>query len=204
MTIHVTRIPLTIELAAPSFTLGTVNTAGAATTAISSNSTLLTFDTTVPTDVSVLAVSAATGSVALPSRRDHVHGSSAVAFQSAASVAEMEAGSSNTVVVTPGRTQNHPGVAKVFCRIAAAGTLGSDSYNVDAITDTGTGDYLINFVTEFDDDTFSSAGIDANADSNRIVNHSGYATDSLRVTTWDVDGSGLADTPTANVMFGDQ
>lgn len=74
MAIHVTPIPSTIELAAPAFTLGTANTAGAAVTAVSSNSTLLTFDTTNPAAV---ANSPAVGSAVVASRRDHVHGGGA-------------------------------------------------------------------------------------------------------------------------------
>jgi len=70
MAIHVTPIPSTIDLAAPSFTLGTANAAGAATTAVSSNSTLLTFDTSNPAAVSA---SAAVGSATVASRRDHGH-----------------------------------------------------------------------------------------------------------------------------------
>jgi len=70
MAIHVTPIPSTIELAAPAFTLGTANTSGAAATAISSNSTLLTFDGTTPATV---AASAVVGSATVAARRDHVH-----------------------------------------------------------------------------------------------------------------------------------
>jgi len=70
MAIHVTPIPSTIDLAAPSFTLGTTNTAGAATTAVSSNSTLLAFDTSAPATV---AGSAVVGTATVGARRDHVH-----------------------------------------------------------------------------------------------------------------------------------
>lgn len=72
MSIHVTPIPSTIQLAAPAFTLGVANAAGVAATAVSSNSTLLMFDTTVPTSggLSVAAV----GSATIASRGDHLHG----------------------------------------------------------------------------------------------------------------------------------
>ena len=76
MGIHVTPIPSTIELAAPAFTLGTANTAGDAVTAVSSDSTLLTYDATVPVTIAASAT-AATGSAATAARRDHVHGSAA-------------------------------------------------------------------------------------------------------------------------------
>jgi len=70
MTITVTPIPSTIELAAPAFQLGTTNAAGAAATAVASNSTLLAFDATAPATV---AASAVVGSATVSSRRDHVH-----------------------------------------------------------------------------------------------------------------------------------
>lgn len=73
MTIHVTPIPRLIDLAAPSFTLGTANAAGSAVTAVASDSTLLAFDTTVPS-TNTYSASSAAGSAVVASRRDHVHG----------------------------------------------------------------------------------------------------------------------------------
>ena len=51
MSISVTPIPRLLDLTVPAFTLGTNNAAGAATTAIASDSTLLAFDTTLPAAV---------------------------------------------------------------------------------------------------------------------------------------------------------
>lgn len=73
MTIYVTPIPRLIELAAPSFTLGTANAAGSAITSIASDSTLLAFDTTVPTTIAYSATAAA-GSSTVAARRSHTHG----------------------------------------------------------------------------------------------------------------------------------
>lgn len=73
MTIHVTPIPSTLELATPSFVLGTANIAGGAVTAVSSNSTLLAFDTTVVTSEGI-ADNPAVGTAVVPPRRDHLHG----------------------------------------------------------------------------------------------------------------------------------
>ena len=73
MSINVTPIPRLIDLAVPAFTLGTANAAGSAETAVASDSTLLAFDTTVPTDISYSA-SANAGSAVVTSRRDHTHG----------------------------------------------------------------------------------------------------------------------------------
>jgi len=69
MAIHVTPIPRLTTFGTPGFTLGTSNAAGDSGTAVASNSTLLTFDTTLPAPTG----SAATGSAVVSARRDHVH-----------------------------------------------------------------------------------------------------------------------------------
>ncbi len=71
MAIHVTPIPRLTNFGAPSYTLGTSNAAGDSNTAVASNSTLLTFDGSVPANI---AASSATGSATVTARRDHVHG----------------------------------------------------------------------------------------------------------------------------------
>jgi len=70
MSITVTPIPKLVDLAVPAFTLGTANAAGAATTAVASDSTLLAFDAIDPAAV---AASAVVGSATVSARRDHVH-----------------------------------------------------------------------------------------------------------------------------------
>ena len=71
----------------------------------------------------------------------------------AASQAQMEAASDNTVAATPGRTQNHPGVAKAWVQWFHATTI-SSSHNVVDITDNATtGVYDIQF-----DQNFASTG----------------------------------------------
>jgi hypothetical protein len=77
MGISVTPIPRLTVLTAPAFTLGTANAAGAALTSIASDSTILTYDTTVPTTISSTGGSAGTGSATTAARRDHAHGSGA-------------------------------------------------------------------------------------------------------------------------------
>jgi|TARA_R110002051_G_scaffold5580_2_gene28542 hypothetical protein len=73
MSINVTPIPRLTVLTAPAFTLGTANTAGAARTAVASNSTILTYDTTVPEALGT----AAAGSTTTAARRNHVHNAGA-------------------------------------------------------------------------------------------------------------------------------
>jgi len=73
MSIQVTPIPRLTVLAAPAFTLGTANAAGSATSAVASDSTLLTFDAVV-VSTNTYGASSAAGSAVVASRRDHVHG----------------------------------------------------------------------------------------------------------------------------------
>jgi len=157
MTIHVTPIPSTIDFVVPAFSLAESNIAGSATTAVSSNSTLLTFDTTVPAAISTATVASATGAAVVSSRRDHVHGSTAIV--GAATQVEMEAASSTTVFATPGRTQYHPGVAKGWCNNSGDGTTVNDSYNLAGLDDDGTGDRGYNWDEDFDNTGYSMAGM---------------------------------------------
>ena len=70
-------------------------------------------------------------------------GTFAVPASTAATRAEMESASNTTVVVTPGRTQFHPGVVKAYGVIINADTtpeLQAGSYNVSStVDDDGTG-----------------------------------------------------------------
>jgi hypothetical protein len=68
---------------------------------------------------------------------------------SAASQAEMEAASSNTVAATPGRTQNHPGVCKIWVSNNATGTTAEASYNLASTARPGNGRYTITVATDF-------------------------------------------------------
>jgi len=77
----------------------------------------------------------------------------------AATQAEMEAPSSTTVFVVPGRTQYHPGVAKVWVLFHDTNVV-DGSYNVASITDTsGTGEYNIVFSTPFSTLNYARVGM---------------------------------------------
>jgi hypothetical protein len=60
---------------------------------------------------------------------------------SAASEAEMVAGSSNTVAATPGRTHFHPAVAKAWANINAAGDTLSQDFGCASVSRISTGKY---------------------------------------------------------------
>ena len=66
----------------------------------------------------------------------------------AATQAEMEAASSTTVYVSPGRTKYHPGVAKFWVNFNPDATI-NGNYNVSSITDNGTGNWTVNLTTAF-------------------------------------------------------
>jgi hypothetical protein len=136
-----------VEYGTPAVVLSTTAASGSNQTAIRTDGQLIAFSTTVPTDISTSTVSASTGDNALASREDHVHGSTAVIV--AASQAEVEATSSNTVFVTPGRAQYHPGVAKAWGSVASDGTLGSPDWNIASITKNSTGNYTITWDIDF-------------------------------------------------------
>jgi hypothetical protein len=126
----------------------------------------------------------------------------------AASQAEMEAASSNTVAATPGRTQNHPGVAKGWVRIAAAGTIVSGDYNVASITDTGTGHRTIVWDTDFADTNYAVLGhsfLDSGAGPIIDFDHANIAAGSIpfRIRTSDATYT-PADVASSNMAFGDQ
>jgi hypothetical protein len=79
---------------------------------------------------------------------------------------EMEAGSSATLAVTPGRQHFHPSAAKAWVRFNGTGTVAIDqSYNVSSITDNGTGDYYVNFTTSLSAATFCSVGSQCKIDN---------------------------------------
>ena len=66
----------------------------------------------------------------------------------AATQAEMEAASSNTVAATPLNTNWHPGVAKALLVCNSAGTI-QMSLNITSITDGGVGILLVTLATAF-------------------------------------------------------
>jgi len=71
-----------------------------------------------------------------------------------ATQAEMETATSTALAVTPGRTQNHPGVAKAWGKFDIAGTLNA-SHNLDSVTDTGAGDWSPQITTDFSSVNYS-------------------------------------------------
>src|SRR5262245_11292325 len=70
--------------------------------------------------------------------------------------ADMEAGTAADKVVTPSVQKFAIGVAKVLCDFSSTGAV-SFGYGVSSVTDNGTGDWTVNFVTSFTSDAYVSA-----------------------------------------------
>jgi len=121
----------------------------------------------------------------------------------AASQAEMEAATSNTVAATPGRTQYHPGVAKAWVNFNGTGTVAiADSYNVTSIDDNGTGDYTINFTNAMSSANYVSAANTRYAGGNVVT--SGEATTSVDALVYNTSNVLTDANPVCVVIFGDQ
>lgn len=142
----------------PALVYSTSNSSGSAG-ALRADDTLAVFSTTVPTNIAVTTVSASTGDNAFTSREDHVHGSTAIT--AAASEAEMVAASSTTVYASPGRTVNHPGVAKAWLQMVYSGGTPTEvgSYNVASFSDLGVGIYKAVWDIDMSDTTYSVVGV---------------------------------------------
>lgn len=69
---------------------------------------------------------------------------------SAATQSDQETATSTTTYVSPGRQQYHPSAAKAWWNFDGTGTPTFRSqYNCSSITDTGTGNWLVNLTTAF-------------------------------------------------------
>jgi len=69
---------------------------------------------------------------------------------------EMEAGSSTTLAVVPGRQHYHPSAAKMWAQVEGQGTTVHSSYNLTSITDSGVGDQTFTIATDFSSTTYCS------------------------------------------------
>jgi len=104
-------------------------------------------------NLQALNFSASTGSVNALSVRDF--SVSAVAGLAVATQAQMEAASSIATIVSPGRVHFHPGMAKMWTNFngSATSVTSGQGYNISAISDGGSGVYVIEFGTSFSSET---------------------------------------------------
>lgn len=79
----------------------------------------------------------------------------------AATQADQETATSNTVAVTPGRQQFHPSAAKAWVKFAGSAVNGAQtinaSYNVSGVSRTGAGLYTVSFTTAFSSTDYAAA-----------------------------------------------
>ena len=122
----------------------------------------------------------------------------------AASQAEMEAASSNTVAATPGRTQYHPGVAKAWASITSNGALSTPSYGIASVDDDGTGDHDINFSTAFSSIIFSCLATVAGEGRYIHIVLPSSTSEVQMNTKLTSDGSTVSDTARYVAFFSDQ
>tara|TARA_R100001143_G_C3321739_1_gene115137 strand:+ start:72 stop:500 length:429 start_codon:yes stop_codon:yes gene_type:complete len=122
-----------------------------------------------------------------------------------ATQAEMEAGTALTSFVTPGRTQNHPGVAKAYCKITnAAGAPATGSYNVASGALNGTGDYTMTYTTSFSSVNYTAIAVCAGGDT-RVATVTNLATGTCDVFTFNANADESKEVSDAFfVAFGDQ
>jgi len=165
MSLVVTPIPRLLDLVAPAFTLGTANAAGSAATAVASDSTLLAFDA-VAVDAITFGQSGSVGTATVAPRRDHVHAMESETPSVAASQAEMEAASSTTVFVTPGRTTYTPGLPTTYGSHDGGGNLGTGSVNLASTAQTATGLFTWTIATDYEDANYTAIGLNASQGNN--------------------------------------
>jgi hypothetical protein len=112
-----------------------------------------------------------------------------------ATQAEMVAETVLTSFVTPGRTQYHPGVAKAWCHITPPGALTSGSYNIDSITDSGTGDRTVVFDTDFADTNYAVWSVVVGGDTTnmQVRVSANKATGSVDADVYDTEADGVSD-----------
>ena len=130
----------------------------------------------------------------------------------AATQAEMEAATSNTVAVTPLSTNWHPGVAKVVLLTVGAGTPSiASSWNVTSITDQGVGELTVTIATDFSSTNYTVlATPGANSNSQAISvsvdnNNNPKTVGSFYIHGWNSSGSHAEPENGYNfACFGDQ
>ena len=129
----------------------------------------------------------------------------------AASQAEMEAGTDNTFTVTPLVANHHPSACKAWARYKQTTTAAiSASYNISTITDEAAGEYRLNYSTNFSSGNYSIVGMANNATSNNqsiCVNDTGGvpSTGNTKVRTYQTANNVATDLAMSFLAaFGDQ
>jgi hypothetical protein len=131
--------------------------------------------------------------------------SAGVAGAAVATQANMESAASSgstSLIVTPGRLQYHPGVAKAWVRFdgSATSVTSAAGYNVSSITDKGTGNYNIIYTTPFSSSNYAPQ-VSSNLNNSRFVS---ISTASCEVIFLDLSGTAADASIVSFIAFGDQ
>jgi len=127
-----------------------------------------------------------------------------------ASQVEMEAATSTTKKVSPGRQKFHPSACKAWITFNGTGTIAIvGSYNITSITDNGTGRYTITLATNFSNTAYTFMGFARDSDATGDGWVSATLAQQKSVGSADITtlvGSGaIFDSPEINLtFFGDQ
>lgn len=115
----------------------------------------------------------------------------------------MEAASSTSLIVPPGNTHFHPGVAKAFGKCTPAATVNA-SYPAGAtLTKNGTGDYTVTFGRTFSASTYSVLITMHNVAASYSYEISTVATTTFRVLFVDASTTAVDPGAFSYVIFGD-
>jgi hypothetical protein len=99
---------------------------------------------------------------------------------------------SESVLVTANLMQHHPGVAKAWVQFSLAGALTS-SYNVTSVTDSGAGDWTVNWATDFSSGAYGvQVSVDYTGSIDSIFIHGGP----IAAGTYDVNATSSGTTKT--------
>ena len=125
---------------------------------------------------------------------------------SQANQAAVEGETNEDTYVPPDLLKHAPGVAKVWCWINSTGGIGDaldQAYNVASITDSGTGQRVVVFDTDFSDTNSVAAASPRSTLNDNDATHSAEpATGSVAVNHW--RSTTFTDAPNNFVAFGDQ
>ena len=138
----------------------------------------------------------------------------AVSGTSIASQSDMETGTATDKLATPGRMQYHQGMAKAWCVFDGTGANGTKtptaSYNLDGttpVTKNGTGDYTINFGTDFSTANYAIAISSNNSTAvtfGCIDTTTATAAGLVRIAIRDAAGAATNSDRISVIAFGDQ
>jgi len=145
-----------------------------------------------------------TGATSITSTEFHGGGGNLTgiaAGPSQANQAAIEAETNQDTYVPPDLMKYHPGVAKAWCRVSVSQALESPNYNIDSVTDNGTGDYTPVFGTDFSSAVYVPTSFyEVNAKLH--IRTISFATGSIRIIT--LSDSAQVDTISGVSVHGDQ